>query len=142
MEQKKEIKSVNDVVTKAADFVVTHENTDEFPKFYLLDQQVIGEGAFGRVQKCKNKATGEVCAVKIINQFEMSQQEKVRLQYEIDILKNLNHPNIVRLYEVFQDKKQIYLVTELCEGRELFDEIIDRKTFTEAEASIVSRQIL
>jgi len=37
MEQKKEIKSVNDVVTKASDFVITHENTDEFPKFYLLD---------------------------------------------------------------------------------------------------------
>lgn len=72
----------------------------------------------------------------------MSQNEKVRLQYEIDILKNLVHPNILRLYEVFQDKKQIFLVTELCEGRELFDEIIDRQRFTELEAAIVIKQIL
>jgi calcium-dependent protein kinase len=53
----------------------------------------------------------------------MSDSEKVRLKYEVNILKNLNHPNIVRLYEVFEDKNQIYLVTELCDGRELFDEI-------------------
>lgn len=49
MEQKKEIKTVNDVVAKASDFVITHENTEDFPKFYLLDNQVLGEGAFGRV---------------------------------------------------------------------------------------------
>lgn len=72
----------------------------------------------------------------------MSQQDKIRLKYEIDILKNLNHPNIVRLYEVFESKKWIYLVTELCEGKELFDEIIQRKKFTELEAAIVTKQIL
>lgn len=49
MEQKKEIKTVNDVVAKASDFVITHENTEDFQKFYLLDNQVLGEGAFGRV---------------------------------------------------------------------------------------------
>ena len=42
----------------------------------------------------------------------MDQTEKVRLQYEIDILKNLTHPHIVRLYEIFEDKRHIYLVTE------------------------------
>jgi calcium-dependent protein kinase len=46
--------------------------------------------------------------------------------YEIDILKNLNHPNIVQLYEVFEDSHSLFLVTELCDGRELFDEIINR----------------
>ena len=53
----------------------------------------------------------------------MNDQEKVRLKYEVNILKNLNHPNIVRLHEVFEDSRYIWLVTELCEGRELFDEI-------------------
>jgi len=57
-----------------------------------------------------------MCAVKIIELSQMTETEKVRLKYEIDILKNLNHPNILRLYEVFQDKRQIFLVTELCEG--------------------------
>jgi calcium-dependent protein kinase len=56
----------------------------------------------------------------------MDEKEKVRLKYEIDILKNLDHPNIVRLFEVFEDKTSIYLVTELCTGGELFDVILDR----------------
>lgn len=124
-------------MAKASDFVIEHQSTEEFTKFYSLDPQILGEGAFGRVQKCKNKSTGEMCAVKVIELAQMTETEKVRLKYEIDILKNLNHPNILRLYEVFQDKRQIFLVTELCEGRELFDEIIDRKQFTELEAAAV-----
>lgn len=56
----------------------------------------------------------------------MDDREKVRLKYEIDILKNLDHPNIVRLYEVFEDKDSMYLVQELCTGGELFDVIIEK----------------
>ena len=56
----------------------------------------------------------------------MDETEKTRLKYEIDILKNLDHPNIVKLYEIFEDKYYIYLVTELCNGGELFDEIVSR----------------
>lgn len=67
----------------------------------------------------------------------MEEKEKVRLKFEIDILKNLDHPNILRLYEVFEDKKYIYLVTEYCMGGELFDEILKRKTFTEKDAALV-----
>lgn len=67
----------------------------------------------------------------------MEDKEKIRLKFEIDILKNLDHPNILRLYEVFEDKKYIYLVTELCQGGELFDEILKRKTFTEKDAAVV-----
>ena len=62
-------------------------------------------------------------AVKLIVKIKMSLHEKVRLKYEINILKNLIHPNIVRLIEVFEDKNYIFLVTELCNGRELFEEI-------------------
>jgi calcium-dependent protein kinase len=61
----------------------------------------------------------------------MSHAGAVRLRYEIDILKNLSHPNILKLYEVFEDKTTIYLVTEFCDGGELFDEIISRGRFEE-----------
>ena len=61
----------------------------------------------------------------------------MRLKYEIDILKNLTHPNILRLYEVFEDEKNIYLVTEMCDGGELFDEILNRKSFSEKDAAYV-----
>ena len=48
----------------------------------------------------------------------------------------------MRLFEVYEDKGNIFLVTELCDGRELFEEIISRKTFTEKEAAVVTRQLL
>ncbi len=57
---------------------------------------------------------------------KINSSEQVRLRYEIDILKNLDHPNILRLYEVFEDAKHIFLVTEYCDGGELFDEIVSR----------------
>src|SRR5689334_16993613 len=90
-------------------------------------------GAYGKVQKCIHKITKEVRAVKIMDKKQMTDKEKVRLKYEIDILKNLDHPNIVKLYEVFEDKTSIYLVTEICSGGELFDEIVARKQFGEKD---------
>ena len=98
-----------------------------FAKNYKLDRAVLGEGAFGKVQKCENRATGEVRAVKIIDKLNLEESEKIRLKYEIDILKNLSHPNIVRLFEVYENNSSILLVTELCEGNELFEEISKRR---------------
>ena len=73
---------------------------------------------------------------------KMSPHARIRLDYEIDILKNLDHPNILRLYEVFEDKKYIYLVTEYCQGGELFDEIISRQRFNEKDAAVIVKQLL
>lgn len=55
----------------------------------------------------------------------MSQAEEFSFRHEISILKKLDHPNIIKLFEVFEDKDRYYLVTELCKGGELFDEIIN-----------------
>ena len=62
---------------------------------------------------------------------KISKNQSVRLKYEIDVLKNLDHPNILKLYEVYEDKQNIYLVTEFCSGGELFDEIIAKGRFEE-----------
>lgn len=78
------------------------------------------------MQKCQHKETKAVRAVKIMKKDKINSSEQVRLRYEIDILKNLDHPNILRLYEVFEDNKHIFLVTEYCDGGELFDEILLR----------------
>ena len=83
---------------------------DQLSEFYKLDDEILGEGGYGKVQKCIHKVTKVVRAVKIMNKSRMTTKEKTRLQYEIDILKNLDHPNIVKLYEVFEDKTNIYLV--------------------------------
>lgn len=92
---------------------------------------MIGRGAFGEVMKATLKSNNEMRAVKIIDKIKLEDHERIRLKYEIDILKNLLHPNIVRLYEVYENKSSIFLVTELCDGCELFEEISSRKTFSE-----------
>lgn len=58
----------------------------------------------------------------------MEEKEYVRLKYEVEILKKLDHPSIVNLYETFNDEKnhKYYLITEKCSGGELFDVIIER----------------
>lgn len=73
---------------------------------------------------------------------KINSSEQVRLRYEIDILKNLDHPNILRLYEVFEDNKHIFLVTEYCDGGELFDEILLRQRFEEKDAAPIMKQLL
>ena len=74
--------------------------------------------------------------------METTREERVRLKYEVDILKNMNHQNIVKLYEVYENKSWIYLVTEFCEGVELLDEITKPNAFDEARAAHVIKQIL
>ena len=56
------------------------------------------------VKKATKRTSGEIRAVKMIDKLQLDQQEKISLKYEIDILKNLTHPNIVRLYEVYENK--------------------------------------
>jgi calcium-dependent protein kinase len=54
---------------------------------------------------------------------------------EINNLKNLDHPNILKIYEIFEDAKRFYIVTDICKGGELFDVIVSEKQFSEEEAS-------
>ena len=72
-----------------------------------------------------HKETKALRAVKIINKKYLAEDEKKKLLCEIDILKKLDHPNILKLYEFFQDQKRYFLVTELCNGGELFDKIAE-----------------
>jgi calcium-dependent protein kinase len=83
----------------------------------------IGTGAYGEVRKCLHRESKVQRAVKIIVKNKLSEYEKQRLISEINILKQLDHPNILKLYEFFQDSKRFFLVTELCFGGELFDKI-------------------
>ena len=61
---------------------------------------------------------------------------------EIDILKTMDHPNIVRLFEVYQDPKRYFIVTEHCSGGELFDQIIKRPYYSERDAAVILKQVL
>ena len=80
--------------------------------------------------------------MKIIRKDDVSNEFMQSLQNEIEILKQLDHPNIVRLYEFYQDDLHIYLITEFIEGGELFDKITKVKNFSEQDAANVMRQLL
>lgn len=72
----------------------------------------------------------------------MSEDDEKMLINEINILRDLDHPNIVKMYEFFQDEKRYYIITEICKGGELFDEIIDKGHFSECDAALIMRQLL
>ena len=72
----------------------------------------------------------------------MTADEENSFKDEIQILSKLDHPNILKLYEVYTDDKRYYIVTELCKGGELFDEILKKGTYNEKEAANVAQQIL
>ena len=57
-------------------------------------------------------------------------------------MKKLDHPNVLKLYEYFIDDKDVYLITEICKGGELFDRIVEREYYSEPEAAIIFEQIL
>lgn len=61
---------------------------------------------------------------------------------EISIIKDLDHPNILKVYEAYESKEHLYIVTEIINGGELFDEISKRHNFTEADAATIIKQIL
>lgn len=109
---------------------------------YLGNPQ--GTGSFGTVFKCMHRETNMVRAVKII-QVENSENggpELRKIRNEMDILRTLDHPNIVKTYEYFKENNKFFIVTDYCEGGELYDKILEKKCFDEINASNIVKQIL
>ena len=109
----------------------------------FIIKQVIGEGTFATVRLAVNKQTGEQVAIKIMEKNKIVQQEdRVRIDREIQVLKNLRHPNIVHLYSVIKTEEKIYLIMEYAKGKELFDYIVTKKKLSESEACLFYQQII
>ncbi len=102
----------------------------------------LGRGAFAVVKECTHKGSGRKYAVKIIDRNAMGDTNELSLQREIEIMKKVDHPNIIMLRQVFEDKKHVYLVMEIVTGGELFDKIVERGNYTEADAADLTRAIL
>jgi calcium-dependent protein kinase len=115
------------------------DNPGKITEFYDIDKKKLGEGSYGTVSKCTNKSTGVTRAVKSISKSQMKNLE--RFKQEIAIMKIMDHPNIIKLYESFEDHRNIYLILELSTGGELFDRIIDAGHFNEQQAAIVMQHM-
>lgn len=96
----------------------------------------------GTVTKGTERETGAVRAIKAILKSSVQGKHLYRFKQEIDIMGAVDHPGIIKLYETFEDAKNIYLVEELCTGGEMFDRIIAIGRFSEVQSAILMKQIL
>jgi calcium-dependent protein kinase len=90
-----------------------------------------GKSRLGEVRKCYHKIAKTKRAVKILNKDDMTARDKRRLEAELKLQQELDHPHILKLYEVYEDPAHTYIVQELCTGGELYDEVVHRQRFTE-----------
>ncbi len=103
-------------------------------------KETLGSGAFAKVVKVLHKKSGQFRALKIIKKHK--DQDPARMYLEVEILKKLVHPNIMQIFEFYEDKKNFQIITELCEGGELFDMIVEKGNFNEDEAAWIMKQLL
>ncbi|OXA60712.1 calcium/calmodulin-dependent protein kinase type II alpha chain isoform X2 [Folsomia candida] len=115
--------------------------TTRFSDNYELKEE-LGKGAFSIVRRCVQKSTGLEFAAKIINTKKLSARDFQKLEREARICRKLQHPNIVRLHDSIQEENFHYLVFDLVTGGELFEDIVAREFYSEADASHCIQQIL
>uniref|UniRef100_A0AAY4A3A2 MAP/microtubule affinity-regulating kinase 3 n=1 Tax=Denticeps clupeoides TaxID=299321 RepID=A0AAY4A3A2_9TELE len=116
---------------------------DEMPhvgNYRLL--KTIGKGNFAKVKLARHILTGKEVAVKIIDKTQLNSSSLQKLFREVRIMKLLNHPNIVKLFEVIETEKSLYLVMEYASGGEVFDYLVAHGRMKEKEARVKFRQIV
>ena len=105
--------------------------------------KTIGEGTFGKVKLALHKITQEKVAIKILEKKKInSKKDLERIEKEIKYMKILNHPNIVKIYEIIEDENNFYISMEYVPGGELFNYIVKNKRLTENESSFFYSQII
>uniref|UniRef100_A0A9J7ZXQ0 MAP/microtubule affinity-regulating kinase 3 n=1 Tax=Cyprinus carpio carpio TaxID=630221 RepID=A0A9J7ZXQ0_CYPCA len=122
---------------------VLHTTADEQPHigcYRLL--KTIGKGNFAKVKLAKHILTDKEVAVKIIDKTQLNPSSLQKLFREVRIMKLLNHPNIVKLFEVIETDKSLYLVMEYASGGEVFDYLVAHGRMKEKEARAKFRQIV
>ncbi|XP_076174047.1 calcium/calmodulin-dependent protein kinase II isoform X7 [Ptiloglossa arizonensis] len=112
-----------------------------FSDNYDLKEE-LGKGAFSVVRRCVQKSTDHEFAAKIINTKKLTARDFQKLEREARICRKLQHPNIVRLHDSIQEENYHYLVFDLVTGGELFEDIVAREFYSEADASHCIQQIL
>ncbi|XP_068575196.1 calcium/calmodulin-dependent protein kinase type II subunit gamma isoform X3 [Cebidichthys violaceus] len=120
-----------------ATVVTSTRFTDEYQLY-----EELGKGAFSIVRRCVKKSTGQEYAAKIINTKKLSARDHQKLDREARICRLLKHPNIVRLHDSISEEGFHYLVFDLVTGGELFEDIVAREYYSEADASHCINQIL
>jgi len=106
----------------------------QIKKVYSIGSK-LGTGGFAVVRKCKRRSDGEVFALKVINKKNLDKDDLVILESEVAIMRQVTHPNIIRMHDIFDSRSKMCLVLDLMEGGELFDRIIEKGHFSEKDAA-------
>lgn len=128
-------------------FVHEHFAGESCSDFYEVHGSAkLGKGSYGSVYLATHRITGDERAVKVMNVDRVTSYYLRKLHTEISILKGLDHPNIIKLQDVYFGKRSVYLVTDLCRGGELFELLNSGKTqgfvFREDRASKLMRDMI
>ena len=106
-------------------------------------EKTIGEGTFGKVKLGIHIPTEEQVAIKILEKDKIQDREDLeRISREINFLKKLNHPNIIKIYDIIENSKNFYIIMELANNGELFKYIVKKKKLDENEASFFYYQLI
>ena len=124
-EELKELKKVSDELIIDKNMFI-NEKKGKVTNDYVV-QETIGKGGYGEVKKVVHKITGETRAMKIIAKDGCDEIYMKTLTNEISILRNLDHPHIIKLYEIYQDSHCIYMIMEYMQGGDLFSILQKRK---------------
>ncbi|UZJ57511.1 hypothetical protein CBS101457_006831 [Exobasidium rhododendri] len=110
-------------------------------KKYLVTDRVLGHGSFAIVKLVKERSTGEERALKIIAKRPLKENNENMLKEEIAILGKVEHPHIIKMWDMFETKEGVFIVTDLCRGGELFDRLVEKVHYNELDARHITRQI-
>lgn len=92
---------------------------------------MLGQGSFSIVFLAKNLKTDTLRCVKKINKSKFTKDESESIMNEIHVLSELDHPNIIRIFEYYESKNSLYIITEYLDGGELFEKISEKESFDE-----------
>mmetsp|Transcript_23779 Transcript_23779/g.33275 ORF Transcript_23779/g.33275 Transcript_23779/m.33275 type:complete len:334 (+) Transcript_23779:33-1034(+) len=112
----------------------------DFEKKYTT-KEVLGRGSFAIVKGAVRKKDGKMLAVKIIKKTKLGAKELQIVHDEVKIMGKIDHPNCVKLEEIFETNKKLYLVMEKLSGGELFDRIVAKGSYSEKEASVLIKSV-
>lgn len=117
-------------------------NSDSVGKHYKVMGK-IGAGSFGKVYKAQHLLSKKIRAIKVVKKSMLKYQDgnKAFLK-EIEMLVSLDHPNIIRVYEYFEDEENYYVVEEFAEGGELYEQLYKLQSFNEKDGAKIMRQLL
>ena len=129
--KKKRASSLNELqmkITSFADYII---------------KETIGKGTFSKVKLGINKITGEKVAIKILDKSKILEKEDLdRIIREISILSKMDHENVIKIYQIYEDSKNYLIIMEYCEGGELFNYIVKKGRLSEKEASFFYYQLI